>query len=161
MGGVSINLYRDLDNSGTLTPGDGPAIATTTTAAGTGAYSFTNLVPGTYFVQETVPSGETQTAGGTYTVNVTSGSNTTGIDFADFVNINISGTKFNDITGDGFSGDDTGLGGVTINLYLNGGSTPVASTVTAADGSYSFTNLGPGTYYGAGRGSGRLDPNRR
>ncbi len=146
MGGVSINLYRDLDNSGTLTPGDGPAIATTTTAAGTGAYSFTNLVPGTYFVQETVPSSQTQTAGGTYTVNVTSGSNTTGIDFADFVDINISGTKFNDMTGDGFTADDTGLGGVTINLYLNGGSTPVASTVTAADGSYSFTNLGPGTY---------------
>ena len=35
---------------------------------------------------------------------------------------------------------------MTINLYLNGGSTPVASTVTAADGSYSFTNLGPGSY---------------
>ncbi len=147
MGGVTINLFRDLDNSGTLTPGDGPAIATTTTAAGTGAYSFNNLVPGTYFVQETVPSGQTQTAGGTYTVNVTSGSNTTGIDFADFVNINISGTKFNDLTGDGLTGDDTPLGGVTINLYLNGGSTPVASTVTAADGSYSFNNLGPGTYY--------------
>ena len=30
---------------------------------------------------------------------------------------NISGNKFNDITGNGFSGDDTGLGGVTINLY--------------------------------------------
>ncbi len=43
-------------------------------------------------------------------------------------------------------GDDVGQGGVTVNLYLNGGSTPVASTVTAADGSYSFTNLGPGTY---------------
>ncbi len=147
MGGVTINLFRDLDNSGTLTPGDGPAIATTTTAAGTGAYSFANLVPGTYFVQETVPAGQTQTAGGTYTVNVTSGSTANNINFADFKNISISGTKFNDLTGDGFSADDTGLGGVTINLYLNGGSTPVASTVTAADGSYSFSNLGPGTYF--------------
>ena len=32
LGGVSINLFRDFDNSGTLTPGDGAAIATTTTA---------------------------------------------------------------------------------------------------------------------------------
>ncbi|HTQ39236.1 MAG TPA: SdrD B-like domain-containing protein [Pirellulales bacterium] len=145
LGGVTVNLYYDLDQSGTLTAGDGPAIATTTTA-GDGTYSFNNLLPGTYFVQESVPSGYTQTGGGTYTVNVTAGSTSTGNNFDDFQNINISGTKFTDLTGNGFSSDDTGLGGVTINLYKNGGSSPVASTMTASNGTYSFTNLGPGSY---------------
>ena len=69
-----------------------------------------------------------------------------GNNFDNFANITISGTKYNDITGNSFTADDTGLGGVTINLYKNGGITPVATTVTAANGSYSFTNLGPGTY---------------
>ena len=137
LGGVTINLYLN----GGSTP-----VASTVTAAD-GSYSFTNLGPGTYIVQEVVPSGSTQTGGlGGYTVSATSGSNSSGNNFDDFANISISGTKYNDITGNSFSADDTGLGGVTINLYLNGGSTPVASTVTAADGSYSFTNLGPGSY---------------
>jgi hypothetical protein len=35
---------------------------------------------------------------------------------------------------------------VKINLYKNGGSSPVATITTASNGSYSFTNLGPGSY---------------
>ena len=121
-------------------------MATTVTAAN-GSYSFTNLGPGSYSVQEVVPAGSTQTGGiGGYTIDATSGIDSSGNNFDNFTNINISGYKYNDITGNGVTGDDTGLGGVTINLYKNGGSTPVASTVTAANGSFSFTNLGPGTY---------------
>ena len=136
-GGVTIYLYLN---------GEEPPIASTVTAAD-GSYSFTNLGPGNYSVQEVVPAGSTQTGGNAgYTIVATSGNNSTGNNFDNFTNISISGTKFTDITGNSFSGDDTGTGGVTINLYLNGGSTPVASTVTAADGSYSFTNLGPGNY---------------
>ncbi len=70
----------------------------------------------------------------------------------------ISGTKYLDCTGNGFSSDDTTLGGVTIHLYLSsngssglqtgaGGDTLVATTTTASNGTYSFTNLMPGTYY--------------
>ena len=137
LGGVTINLYKN----GGSTP-----VASTVTAAN-GSYSFTNLGPGTYSVQEVVPSGWTQTAGNSgYSIGATSGSNSSGNNFANFQNISISGTKYNDITGNSFSADDTPLGGVTINLYKNGGSTPVATTVTAANGTYSFTNLGPGTY---------------
>ena len=62
------------------------------------------------------------------------------------------------MTGDGFSSDDTGKGGVTINLYQetnassglqvgSGGDMFVASTTTASDGTYSFTVTSPGTYY--------------
>ncbi|HEV3339673.1 MAG TPA: SpaA isopeptide-forming pilin-related protein, partial [Pirellulales bacterium] len=73
--------------------------------------------------------------------------------------ITISGTKYNDLTGNGFSADDTGLGGVTINLYLetngsaglqtgSGGDQLVATTTTASDGTFTFSNnLAPGTYY--------------
>ena len=131
---MTINLFLN---------GDPTPIASTVTAAD-GSYAFNNLGPGTYYVQETIPAGWTQTGGiGGYTITTTSGSGSSGNNFDDFQNISLSGVKYKDNTGDGITGDDTGLGGVTINLYLNGGSTPVASTVTAADGSYSFTNLGP------------------
>jgi hypothetical protein len=149
LGGVTIKLYSG--NSATGTP-----IATTTTA-NDGTYSFGKLAPGTYFVQETVPSGWTQTAGASgYVVTVAPGSSNTGNNFADFKNITISGVKVLDPNGTGFSASDTPLGGVTIDLFkdvdgngvltaADGG--PVATTMTACDGSYSFTNLGPGTYF--------------
>jgi hypothetical protein len=63
----------------------------------------------------------------------------------------VSGTKFNDLTGNGFSSDDTGQSGVTIDLYRatsSGGETLVTSATTASNGSFSFSNLVPGdTYY--------------
>jgi SdrD B-like protein len=65
-------------------------------------------------------------------------------------NNSISGTKFNDVNSNGVRDPgDSGLAGVTIFLDLNhnGFLDPgEPSTLTAADGSYSFTNLGPGTY---------------
>ncbi len=144
LGGVTINLYQN-NASGAL-------VASTTTAAD-GTYSFDNLAPGTYFVQELVPAGYQQTAGNAgYVVvigqgGVTSGGTSSGNDFANFKKITISGTKYNDITGNSFSSDDTPLAGVTINLFKDGGSTPVATTVTASNGTYSFDNLAPGTYF--------------
>ena len=68
-------------------------------------------------------------------------------------NITINGAKFLDLTGNGFSADDTPLGGVTINLYQGGtgpstaGDTLVATTTTAGDGTYSFGISAAGTYY--------------
>jgi len=75
----------------------------------------------------------------------------------------VSGFKFDDIDGNGVwdMPDETGLEGWTIGLYRlsepNGlaaalptpdlGFELYAQTVTAADGSYSFTGLLPGTYY--------------
>ena len=67
----------------------------------------------------------------------------------------ISGTKFLDITGNGLSGDDTGLGNVTIQLYkdVNGNGnidsltdTVIATTTTDSNGNYSFTGLAAGHY---------------
>jgi hypothetical protein len=70
--------------------------------------------------------------------------------------ISISGKKVLDLTGNGESSDDTGMGGVTINLYtdtnkdgkLDAGDTLVTSTVSATGtGAYSFTGLAPATYF--------------
>jgi uncharacterized repeat protein (TIGR01451 family) len=68
--------------------------------------------------------------------------------------ITISGTKFNDLTGNGFSSDDLGQQGVTIDLYMatsgpwgSTGETLVATATTGSNGSYSFSSLLPGTTY--------------
>ncbi len=72
--------------------------------------------------------------------------------------ITICGTKFSDLTGNGFSSDDLPQSSVTINLYQesngssglqtgNGGDTLVSSAKTNSSGVFSFTNLAPGTYY--------------
>jgi uncharacterized repeat protein (TIGR01451 family) len=72
--------------------------------------------------------------------------------------VTISGTKYNDLTGNGFSRDDTPQNGVTIDLYMetngtsglqtgSGGDTLVATTTTGNNGAYSFTGLAAGTTY--------------
>ena len=71
----------------------------------------------------------------------------------------ISGTKFLDLTGNGFSADDTGLGGVTIDLYKDsvgngilGTGDPLVATATTSStagqvGTFAFTGLAAGTYF--------------
>ena len=62
----------------------------------------------------------------------------------------IEGHKSRDLTGNGFSADDTGLGGTTIYLDQNANGrldSDERSTVTDADGSYRFDDLIAGTYH--------------
>ncbi|KPK85748.1 MAG: hypothetical protein AMJ81_02975 [Phycisphaerae bacterium SM23_33] len=62
-----------------------------------------------------------------------------------FQAIDIYGMKFNDLDGDGVRDvGEPGLPGWEIRLYKDGA--PHDSATTDADGSYSFTWLGPGTY---------------
>src|SRR5207245_385932 len=79
-------------------------------------------------------------------IATSSGVNSTGNNFADFQQFSISGTKYTDKDGNGFTNDGAYTGpAVTIDLYLN--STKVGSTATDANGNYSFSGLaGPGTY---------------
>lgn len=134
---VTVDLFQVVSGSNSL-------LATAVTDSN-GQYSFTNLGPGNYFVQEVVPAGSTETGGAAgYSVTATNGTNVTGDNFDNFQNVSISGKAFNDLTGNGISGDDTALPGVTVQLLS--GATVIASTTTASDGSFSFANVGPGSY---------------
>jgi len=161
-GGVTINLYRDANGNGTLELDTDTLVDSTTTTPVTGVYSFDDLGPGTYFVQEIVPNGWTPTAPlgpNYYSVTATSGGIYTGRDFGNFADVTIHGRKFNDLDGDGTDngGTEPGQGGVTINLYQDangngtldmGEDTFVDSTVTdTVTGNYAFDDLGPGTYF--------------
>ncbi|MGE0386468.1 MAG: SdrD B-like domain-containing protein [Gammaproteobacteria bacterium] len=161
LGGQTINL--------TGTDISGNPVALTTVTAADGSYGFTGLPEGTYTLTQPAQAAGTDngqtipgSAGGVATapgvvpsaisaIDLT-GANTisAGNDFAEVpVARTISGRVFLDNADDGLlNGADTGIGGQTIDLTgtdING--TPVAlSTVTAADGSYSFANLLEGTY---------------
>ncbi len=88
--GVTIRLLSDSNHTGVCDSTD-QVVATTVTDAN-GAYSFTNVPTGTYFVQEVVPTGYIQTgplgpaANNVYTVTVAAnGTVSTGNDFADYM----------------------------------------------------------------------------
>ena len=67
-----------------------------------------------------------------------------GIRFCYEASISLSGVKFHDLDGDGIrDGGEPGLEGWTITATLGESQ---QSTVTGPDGSYSFTDLVPGTY---------------
>ncbi|MDB5330005.1 MAG: Cna domain protein [Phycisphaerales bacterium] len=86
MAGVVVKLFLESDKNSTLDSGDGAAIATTTTDA-SGAYSFANLAPGRYYVQEVTPSGYVRTAPAlsTYYTNAAApGTTVTNDDFDNF-----------------------------------------------------------------------------
>ncbi len=67
----------------------------------------------------------------------------------------ITGHAYTDLTGNGFSADDTGKQGVEIRLFKDthqngrhdGRDRLIAKVLTGADGTYSFGNLGAGRYF--------------
>jgi uncharacterized repeat protein (TIGR01451 family) len=164
LGSVTLTL-NGTDNWGHTVP-----TQTTTSAAGTGAFSFAHLPAGTYTIVETQPGGANDgletagTSGGTVdnsAFDATAAHNTisaislaantaaTGYKYQELsgggVNGAINGRVFKDPQRDGVdSGGEPGIVGVTVTLTQ--GATVVATTTTAPDGSYSFTGLVPGAY---------------
>jgi SdrD B-like domain/Carboxypeptidase regulatory-like domain len=141
---------------------DGNLIGTTTTGP-TGSYNFDQLPPNLDYVidpQEATlpgtttwsPSGDVlpgdSIEDGTSTVTLTpTSSNVTNADFGYQPGPStIAGTVWSDPEDNGSVGArDTGIAGVTVNLYDASGTTVVATTTTDADGNYSFS-VQPGTY---------------
>ena len=69
-----------------------------------------------------------------------------GLAFGNFQNVTISGLVYNDFNGDGAQEPgEPGLAKWNVQL-LNSAGKVVATATTDAGGTYSFTNLGPGTY---------------
>lgn len=133
---------------------DGSVVGTAVTA-GDGIYQITGLKPGVYSIivdNGSLPGGMTQTfdldgyLDHSTIVTLAAGDNRTDADFGywrpaslgDRVWIDANGDKTQD-TG------EAGINGVTVNLKDSGGSI-IATTVTAGDGIYHFTNLAAGTY---------------
>ena len=138
--GVTVTIY---DSTGTT------IVATVTTGAD-GSYSVSNLLPGTYLVEETDLTGSLSTTPNLVSVLVPPGE-TAQANFGDY---KIPGSTSNRIQGVVFDDANTNgaldkgelvIPGVTITLLDQDGKV-VATTITGPKGSYSFTKLPAGIY---------------
>lgn len=145
-------IFIDSNNNGILDSGEASDITDSN-----GDYSFENLLYGTTVVlREVLQAGWTQIFGPA-SLSLSTANDVTDQDFGNFENASISGFKWNDADADDIlDTDEVKLNGWTITLYNDGTDEDtnlddvVASTVTAGTGatlgSYTFTNLVPGTY---------------
>jgi protocatechuate 3,4-dioxygenase beta subunit len=139
--------------------GTNEPIEQTTSTDDNGNYSFNGLPPGTYTVIETQPTGLTDdadtvgTAGGDLandSINaITLGTTTaaTGYNFGEQppTTASISGVVFHDLNNDGVR--DAGEPAIpNATVTLNGAAGGPVTVQTGSDGTYTFTNLAPGTY---------------
>jgi hypothetical protein len=154
VGGVTVTLFA----------ADGLTVLATTTTAADGSYAFTGLAAGDYVVgfptsvdgkvlvdanqggDDTVDSDASQTTGKTGPVTVVAGQTTKDVDAGveDPGTAALSGRVFCDENDNDADDAEPGVGGVTVRL-ISGGMV-IATTTTAADGSYSFTGLDAGSY---------------
>ncbi|MFN9370747.1 MAG: SdrD B-like domain-containing protein [Planctomycetaceae bacterium] len=157
---VTGTKFEDLNGNGMKDPGEPglsgwtifndannnsiPDAGESTTTGANGVYTL-ELGPGTYRIREVLQTGWTQTLGVADGTGQ-SGTNLVNRNIGNFKLVTISGLKFNDINGDQNPAGDPGLGGWTIfddvnnNGQLDSGE---QSTVTAANGTWSFTGVGP------------------
>ncbi len=145
--------FEDVNGNGVRDTGDkglaGWAINVgnqTATTAADGTWSVT-VGPGKYAIQEAATgqpwTSFTQTYGTAgYSVIAVSGVDVGGNDFGNFHNVALSGIKFEDVNGNGVKdpGDTTGL--VGWHILVDG----VDKATTAADGTWSVTDVGPGPH---------------
>jgi len=101
----SIELYLDDGDEGFDATQD-TLVDTQTTAASTGAYLFSDLAAGSYWVREVAQEGWDQTTDDPDLIIVTSGAEITpadeaGLAFGNFQNIKLSGYKWLDANGNG------------------------------------------------------------
>ncbi len=174
--GVTFELWKDVDNSGTLSPADTFIESKDSGHTGTtGQFQFTGIKPGfDYVVVEATPSGNIADQithdDREFAFSATSGSTHDAGDWVNLVYGSIHGVKFHDLDADGifdFNDGEVGLPGVTFDLYKFVGShnytydpastagtvsyttyewEHITSTDSAAHGEFWFTGLLPGQY---------------
>ncbi|OWK40435.1 hypothetical protein FRUB_05354 [Fimbriiglobus ruber] len=158
LGSISGTVFEDLNGSGVLDPGEPPlagwtvnltntgtGVVTTTTTAADGTYTFSGLSFGTYQVSEVLMPGYVATDPNPPPVSTQSGTTVAGTNFGNFRPATISGTIYVDTNGDGVqeANETTPVAGATVALIDPRSGAVVASTTSAADGSYSFAGLVP------------------
>ena len=152
--GVTVKLYSDAGTPGVIDGTD--AVLTTLTTDANGKYLFSGLSDGNYIVSiEPTPSGyiytgiggnadsDTGTVGQQQAATLTGGVSvlTGNFPYRALTPRSVSGLVWQDLNGNGaINGGEGYFAGVTIDL-LNAGGAVIATTSTAADGTYSFNNL--------------------
>jgi protocatechuate 3,4-dioxygenase beta subunit len=143
--GISnATVYIDANNNGKLDTGE-----KSMKSANNGPFNFFNLAPGTYTVREIPATRFRLTTTGVRTVVVTTGP-APAITFGNQMLSLITGTVYNDVNAS--SGLDAGEPHLpNVKLFLDANQNGIldageVSTTSAADGTYTFTNLIPGTY---------------
>ncbi len=144
----------------TGTAADGSTVNTTAMTNGSGQYLFSDLLAGTYVITETQPASFGDGAdvlgagnvGGTpgndvySAISLPVGTQATGYNFSES-GAAVVGVVFRDSNRDGAQqGGDQGIAGVTITLRDASNSTTIATTTTAADGSFLFAGISAGNY---------------
>jgi hypothetical protein len=137
LGGVQIFVDADGDKQY-----DDGELTTTTASDGTWSIKGIDAALAGKTVYEVLPIGYTQTAGKDGYLLTTA--NQTNLNFANFDLFDILGTKYKDTNGDGSVVGDSGLGGVTIFVDLNGNDKVddgEARTTSATDGTWKLAGL--------------------
>ena len=166
LAGVTVQLFADANQDGIPDSPGSPLQTVVTTGAGVygGNYSFTDVPVGNYVIIETNPAGYTSTGDiqppNNDAIKVTvANADITAQDFLDSLTAQIapiSGRVVNDANGNGDLGEragEAGITGVTVQLWTdpNGDGNPADgvlydTTVTIANGVYTFSNVPPGNY---------------
>ncbi|MFK7973103.1 MAG: SdrD B-like domain-containing protein, partial [Bacteroidia bacterium] len=153
LGGVVVSLY-DCSNN---------LIATTTTN-NQGAYDFQNIAPGQYYVSFTLPSraysfatmnagtdpakdSDPNASGRTICFTLNPGEDKDDIDAGVLTPGSIGDYVWEDLNNDGLQDqNEPGVSGITVDLFVCGSTSPIATTTTSSSGAYSFQNIIPGSY---------------
>jgi uncharacterized protein (DUF2141 family) len=139
-----VTVYLDINDAGSYTSGD-----PTSVTSSTGAYSFSNLAQGPYYLRELVPTGYNQTApSSTPTLINIAGNDSYTINFTDTA----AAAKTGSISGTVYKAGSSTVGFAGVTVYLDNNNDGVfdsgdTSVVTTSSGSYNFSGLTANTYH--------------
>ena len=137
---VDVVLYLD-DGNGLFEPGTGDTMVATQTTASGGAYDFTGVAPGSYWVSvdtATLPAGAVlTTANQPDLVTVTSGADLNNSDFGYDIVAGVTEIVYEDVNRNGSYdlGTDTPLPGIDVTFTDSEGTVQTVSTDTAGKAS--------------------------